>query len=46
MCQFAGFDWHEQAGKFVGNYARPRRFELAGAINRLRSIAFRQADAK
>jgi hypothetical protein len=31
------------AGKFLGNYARPRRFELAGAINRLRSIAFRQA---
>jgi hypothetical protein len=33
------------ASRFVGNYARPRRFEIAGAINRLRGIAFRQSSS-
>jgi len=29
-------------GRFIGNYARPRRYEMGMAINRLRSIKFKQ----
>jgi hypothetical protein len=31
-----------RAGHHPGNYARPRRFEIAAAINRLRSLRMRQ----
>jgi predicted ABC-class ATPase len=31
-----------RAGHHPGNYARPRRFEIAAAINRLRSLQMRQ----
>ena len=30
-------------GRFIGNYARPRRYEVAAAMNRLRSVTFSQA---
>jgi len=32
-----------RAGRHPGNYARPRRFEIAAAINRLRSLRVRQS---
>ena len=33
---------HTSDTRFIGNYARPRRYEVAAAINRLRTISFRQ----
>jgi predicted ABC-class ATPase len=33
-----------RAGHHPGNYARPRRFEIAAAINRLRSLQMRQSE--
>jgi predicted ABC-class ATPase len=35
-----------RAGHHPGNYARPRRFELAAAINRLRSLQVRQSEKR
>jgi len=34
------------AGHHPGNYARPRRFEIAAAINRLRSLRMRQHEKR
>jgi predicted ABC-class ATPase len=34
------------AGHHPGNYARPRRFEIAAAINRLRSLRMRQYEKR
>ncbi len=35
-----------RAGHHPGNYARPRRFEIAAAINRLRSLQMRQSEKR
>ncbi len=35
-----------RAGRHPGNYARPRRFEIAAAINRLRSLRMRQCEKR
>ena len=35
-----------RAGRHPGNYARPRRFEVAAAINRLRSLRMRQSEKR
>jgi predicted ABC-class ATPase len=35
-----------QSGRYIGNYARPRRYEIGMAINRLRSIKFKQVGRK
>jgi len=40
-----GLDPFHRAGRHPGHYARPRRFELAGAINRLRTVRMRQRRA-
>jgi len=37
-------DPFHRAGRHPGNFARPRRFELAAAINRLRSLQLRQSE--
>jgi len=38
-------DPFHRPGRHPGNYARPRRFEIAGAINRLRTLRVRNANA-
>jgi predicted ABC-class ATPase len=35
-----------RVGHHPGNYARPRRFEIAAAINRLRSLRMRQSEKR
>jgi hypothetical protein len=37
-----GLDPHHRPGAHPGELARPRRFEIAAAINRLRSLRVRQ----
>jgi predicted ABC-class ATPase len=40
-----GLDPFHRAGEHPGNFARPRRFEIAAAINRLRTVRMRQLRA-
>ena len=35
-------DPFHRSGQHPGNYARPRRFEIAAAMNRLRTLRVRQ----
>jgi predicted ABC-class ATPase len=40
-----GLDPFHRPGRHPGNFARPRRFEIAAAINRLRSLRVKQGSA-
>ena len=38
------YRWEDGEGRHPGAFARPRRFEIAAAINRMRSLRLRSGD--